>query len=572
MAEHPPCERRLGPALELWRAAWRQALAVSAAPATVWVSLGVVALLLLVVTLPLVGVAAADSRMAAVFSSDEELIADGARRMVSMHTLTYAFYYYPPFFMELTYGATWFLKTVGVPLQAAAVIGPRVVAALAYVLGAVGVGGLGRRLSGSLTVGLVAALLFATVPELFRFAILAHPDTLQAALLVLGTWALVVYLEAGGRRALIAAAAAAGLAFMTKYAGAFLVPVVGLAIGWRLYRDRRPEPAPGALGRAFLRDSGVAALAFVLAGIAGGLDLVRDVAPYWRYIKFHSDYSRFGNLVRETASPLHWLELLAGEQVAGRTTTLAFALGLFALAGFAWQLRRSRPPAAVAIAGGTPASGAAYVLIALYVALYLGFLFWRARLFEARYLIPVSGLFEVAAVGLMWAATARLRARAVRALMRGALVVAFGLALVPRGPALAAIVRERLSHTDHPCLAVGGWLVDHVPRDTAIVYDMYTYVPVGFRNVAGTWGLQRQLLDARRAAVVITNDSIRSRYRADIDPGDWHDGAANFVAARAAYDDLEHGRLDDFERVAEFPRCAHTRIYVSPRLATRLGP
>lgn len=527
------------------------------------------AVALLALLLPLSTVAAGDSRMAGLFSTDEQLIADGVYTMVKHHTVKYRFFWYPPFFMMCAAGAASGLERLGLPLATAAVVGPRVVASLAHAAAMVAVAGLGRSLSGRAAVGLVAAGLFASTPELFRFAFLAHPDTLQIALLVASAWLVVGYLEHGKSWQLMSGSAVAGLAFVTKYAGAFLVPPIAAAIVWRWWRDREAGASAPPFWRVLLRRGGGAAAAFVAAGIAGGPTLVLQLPQFVERIRFHSWYSGFGAFVKENRSGAVWLQLLADRELWGPVVIGALGVGGVVLSAVALRVRRRT----VIETGGDQRRPylPGYAFVAVTAFGYLAFLIGRARMFELRYLFPISGAIEVLAVGglVLWPGA---RGGPVRRLVeRGLLVLVLALGVAPRLPGLGQSVGAQLARVGDPCLAVGRWLLAHVPTETALVYDMYTYVPAAFVDIANTFGLQERLIEAHRAPVVITNDSIRGRYRMQVDPEQWFEGPAAFLGAKAAYAKLERGELGDLALVAEFPECRATRIYASRAWSSASG-
>src|SRR5204862_6064380 len=93
---------------------------------------------------------------------------------------------------------------------------------------------------GSVTLGLVAALFLAANPYFLRYGCSATTDALAMAL---QAGALCLCLTSRSPRGALAAGLLAGLAFLTRYNGAVLLPVLLLAVATDRARPRRGRDA-----------------------------------------------------------------------------------------------------------------------------------------------------------------------------------------------------------------------------------------------------------------------------------------------------------------------------------------
>jgi 4-amino-4-deoxy-L-arabinose transferase-like glycosyltransferase len=555
----------------------------SSASPLAWVGFAAVVLVALAATLALVSAGALDTRFASAFSGDEEFIGNGVSRMLTRPSLSYGFWWYPGFYMMLSATHALLLLASGVPMATAALLAPRMISALGYAATILTTGLLAHRLAGRARAAVFAAVWVATTPAFFEYGITAHPDTLQLATLSTSLWLLTVAVDRTDRRYLWGGAAVAGLAFVTKYAGAFLVPVLaGVAVYARV-RHAAPEHRRQALKVALLQDCPRAAAAFLGATVLGAPQFWFNLKAYAIGVSTHSRNVSYGYFVRETASGWTWLEMLAEPELMGATLAalLVLALGVVAVIVVRAHRAGSSSSAASPLGGVSqgepsplcgasrpttlptpgPTLSAGHLAVLGFVVPYMGLLVSHSRMFEPRYLFPVvPALYALLAAALSGPAIGS-RVKALGTTGCLALVLLTLVILPERGAAIAATATARAERASHPCLAVGEWLRQNVATDTAIAYDHYTYVPPAFANVVDTWGMSEATVVQRDARVVITTERIRERYNSGIDPDSWRHGKEQFLASSNFYRDLERGALPAYTLAHEVPGCHGTRIY-----------
>lgn len=532
-------------------------------PATRRARLALVALLAigiawLAVAMSLVPILSKSTRLASVFMSDDGGNASGVVRMLTGHSLDYHHYFYPGLYFNLSAILAWIGVHLGLAVPRAALLATRTLSAIGGGATIVLTGLLTRRLTGRWAPAILAAMVMATVPKFFSFAIVAHPDTLQTALMLAALWPLFAYVEDPRPRRLVLAAGLAGLAMATKYAGAFLVPGIAaavLVVALERRQDRGVAAEVGAKGS-------LAAAAFAGAFLLAHPRFLVDPGVYLTAIRKQAAWHAFGHLFHASRGPLTWVAVLGGRALVGSVVTGAFFLAVAGLALHWWRQR--------GVEGATsrhfPWAATASVAV-----LYLAFLLWGMRDFAPRFLFPCVPFVVAVGVGGLCSAAGALRARRWRIAALAAVVVAIGVTAAVRVPALAKVAARRRRAPSSPALAVGRWLDAKVPQDTRILYDAYTYVPQRFHRAVTTWGLRPRELRTHRPQMIVTNAVIRRRFADAGRASSCRLGATVFLVIHRTYAQLAAGRLDGFRPVARF-QAGHVRVYARGPLAARLAP
>jgi 4-amino-4-deoxy-L-arabinose transferase-like glycosyltransferase len=273
---------------------------------------------------------------------------------------------------------------------------------------------IGPRLTGRATVllQLLAGLLAGLTGHLWQSSAVAMADTLAIALGTAGAWAACRYAHGGGAPWLLGAAAALSLAIETRWIyGLVAIPVTVVALAGigRIWRLDRPRALRHVLGAAVVS-------ALILAPVLGPMGVAvvgGDPVP------FSADFGAYhwdpGNALRNSfVTP-------DGTLTYGPTSGLFYALqpvqpswfgplGLFAIWGAAWMLRRGPALGSVILVGwpllvllflaGSPYQNTRFFLSAMPpVAVLVALGTWRLAVFiDARVPAPRRRLAEVVAV------------------------------------------------------------------------------------------------------------------------------------------------------------------------------
>ncbi|MGA1200073.1 MAG: ArnT family glycosyltransferase, partial [Candidatus Latescibacterota bacterium] len=271
-----------------------------------WVLMGLLGLFYLSFVGYLLPIGSDDLRMTNVFSIDESDIV-----MHVWNVYVTDFNLSPSF----KYGGVFYLIPVGMlhvwsiffdGSEQAAVIAVRLYCSLAGV-GCLWLTYLLGRLIFQGMVGVLAAYMLGLNPTFLRWAIESHPDLPQLFFLLISLFFICRYVHRPILKNLIWASLGAGLAFATKYAGIFLMPVLALAV----YQS---FPSEGWFGRLKLRTIWVHW--GVLMGVFCGIFLLTNPSVLTHFTLFVSslqsekEIMAFGHRVRDPADALLWLQMV----------------------------------------------------------------------------------------------------------------------------------------------------------------------------------------------------------------------------------------------------------------------
>lgn len=476
----------------------------------------------------LVPLAADDFGIAGLFSTDEELAGGIVRRMLERRTLSPDhFFAYGALYHELAAlvalpaaldGLS--QRDVLIALRLVSLAGGLATLLLTYMLG--------RSLFGAWA-GVLAAALIALSPELARWSIIAHPDTVQLAL-VCGTLLACTHLTRRYQtRALLLAVLLAGLAFATKYLGLLLLPLIALAALAGAARTGpwgRPALARFACDGAFA--AGVFVATFALTNPYALIEWRRSLGQFQAEIA----HARAGHVFVEAAGGAHWLTIILSPSFLPAVVGLFAALAALA-AGYRVlsnpQLEGRGPRTILARVDGR-------LLIALWTGGYLLYLVVQIGYLAPRHALPLLPGLAVLAAG----AVALLPARRLRPLAGVALVLATAIMAGTPLVDLAGTRRAQAAQLEaDPRVIAGHWLAETYPPETVILRDAYAYVPPRFLRVTTTFGLTERGLAALEPDLVIVNEAIRGRFRNPEDARRYLDGEAAFRERAEAYAAVE---------------------------------
>jgi 4-amino-4-deoxy-L-arabinose transferase-like glycosyltransferase len=362
---------------------------------------GLCLLLYLGYCVPLIPVAADDVRMAGVFSLDESATAQVIQRMHGSGSLDVPSFKYGGGFYYPVLAAAFLWDIAGAVTERFILLAMRGLGTLAglgclwltYRLGCV----VSTRL-----VGLVGALLLGMTPTFLRWSVEGHPDLPQLFWILCCLTCCVAMCRGLSLKQTMLASIFAGLAFGTKYAGGFLLPVIAasallpsadghfsLRTGLDRLRNRTALIALGSIPAFFI----------VGFAVTNPFALAR-LGEFIHSLEVEREIMAFGHTSRVDVGGLAWLWLLA--DVAGRANAVILALSL---AAGSWYVVRRRRLASI--------SG----ILLVWIALFLGYLVLESSLRRTRHLLPVLPVlfvFLAQAYRAIWAeAKGRLPGRSV---------------------------------------------------------------------------------------------------------------------------------------------------------------
>jgi hypothetical protein len=293
-----------------------------------------------------------------------------------------------------------------------------------------------------------------------RYASIVLTESLFTAALMAMAALLVRDVRDDGRRPvlLLGIGALAGIAYSLRYAGIFLMPVAGLYIVWRWWRNR--ETVLWAVGGIAL------AGAFILPIQFHNLINIGSWRPRYISVTHHT----LGEVAVLTVKTFYHL-ILGDRMVAKFNLGMGLLLiSLLLVAGFALQAWRRKVWTSV------PAFlPSALVWMSILVLAYVSGIIvavFSSNLDDPRYYLPVYPLLLAGLAGSSAYIASRKLDLSI-ALMAVAIVVTNSHSLMIRPePAAHLIVENRFQQEVQPGQSMGGWLRDHVtPADVLVAGD-----------------------------------------------------------------------------------------------------
>lgn len=499
--------------------------------------------------------ASVDGRLLEVFDGDEFSHFDIVRKALTDRTLCVEWSVYGHFYFNLVLFPLFILQRFTPVSDQLLVLVLRYVSTLSSILTVIMTFGLAKRYFGSL-VAWISSMYLMIVPYIFNYwSVTSHPDTLQMFAIVGGVFGCCEYLLSNKKIWLIVAAFFAGLAFSTKYAGIFLLPIIWLlCLGvfvepiTKLKRDffRLPKLLP-ALRLVFI--TGVSFLiAFALASPCLMLDW-KFIPGLIRVVEVTSS----GYLYQINHRRVEWFGVLSSTSLVGvfNSIILAFALAWFLVK--TWKTK-----------GGELQSYKG--LLWAWVLFYFAVAFFSANVREDRYLLVIIPFIFILLsdffANVLDYVGRRFPGKAEFYLVAGVIVV-FCVSELWGGymRQMGLIETRRTREDNNPVIEAGKWLEANYQPSSRILYDKYSYIPSKFTQVWGTYNMDATLVEDVHPRVIVINTAIRDIFRDPSDATSYIEGPERFMEIHEFYDAMEAEQLG-YELVADFGR---VRIYQKER-------
>ncbi|UPK38598.1 hypothetical protein IVB18_15960 [Bradyrhizobium sp. 186] len=347
-----------------------------------------------------------------------------------------------------------------------------------------------------LTVAASGSLLLLTMPDFTVYMKTVHPDTLQAALIVV---AILVTLRKPGFIASLWGGILAGLAFATKYSGVLVLPICLSALflphlGCKF--DRR------LVARLFA-EFVIVVLAFLSVFAFTNPYAVRDFSEFRQTMSFMANYVGTGHGKVEIADPFAWL--VPATQEFGYFGIGFLLLGLVLLV---IQIFAALKLDGIRSSLRCPRFQRRLILI-IFVVSALLHLVLTVRIRVPRYAYHVLPCWiALALVGwyefLAQVAGSRLRS----SLLMSALLI--GVAAPQMWYDLRNLGRDTRKPQD-PMLVAGNSLASRFDTSQRILADMYTYLPPKFASVEFVGGITRGDIVRSKPDIIIFNEVTTGR-------------------------------------------------------------
>ena len=345
-----------------------------------------------------------------------------------------------------------------------------------------------------------------------------HPDVPQVLFVLLALLGCVFLTGSPSAKWLFFASLCAGLAFSIKYVGLFMWPVIVLSLALGLLRHSQERSWKRRFWW-FAGGSVVSGLVLVVVFFITTPYALTNLADFWERIQFTSEVAskaKFGVPVPGTV----WFGEVASVSVLGVGLTV-FAL-VYVLIFCVRYVRRFSAKSWLLDA---------QLVVIVWTALFLGYLYWQIDYHPPHYLLPIlPGLCLLAAAGARELFGFKRRPQWFGLLVRAAVCVVFALSLIVRGEVVWAFALDRLSFSpmDTPLIQAGVWLERTFPPETKIGNDAsYNYVPGMFKDVL--WD------DPAKGDVILLNRSSAGTFDSPDQAGGYVGGRETFLRTYEFY-------------------------------------
>ena len=506
--------------------------------------------------LPFLSVAARNTRLVEVFNADEAMQANLIVHALHTHSWKLLFGAYGHLYLNL----------ILVPLTALAPVSDTLVVETGRAISLASAVALllfsawwARRAYGSAAAWLTL-LLIALNPTVYTWAVMLHPDMLQALLLMAALYCTACALERPTTACLLWASAAAGLAFAAKYSGMFVLPLIAVAavgrrtVGGGSAASRRLMVARTVLAlmaltllAAFAIDANwivrhvtadghvdvplVMSLDTLVVVIrAAGVALTAAVATPWLWRGLHRRQALattlwgFGVVLAifvaafAVASPyslwkLAFLKGLYFEAVetgarmnvqwvegwiTGAIGAIGWSIVVPAACATMWLLARRNRDRLLSID----------IVLIGWMAIYSLVLLAPCHELFFHYTLPMiapAALLASRGIIAAWGALAEALSRQRRAIALAGVCATMVLCEAPGVVTLATTRAASLRREETLPVVVGEWLERRMPASSTVVYDYMSYVPPKFARAEGTWGGSREWLASVDPDLVVVN-------------------------------------------------------------------
>ena len=483
----------------------------------------------------LIPIGSDDLRMTNVFSIDESDIMTHLWNMYVTHFDT------PPIFK---YGGVFYMIPVGMlhiwalffdVSEQTVVIVARLYCSLAgvgclwltYLLGRLVFGGM---------VGVLAAYMLGLNPTFLRWSTESHPDLPQLFFILMSLFFVCRYIHRPTPKTLVWASLGAGLAFATKYAGMFLIPVLFLSVylsfssyGWGARLKLR------TLWVHWGVIIGVFCGIFVLTTPS----VITHFSVFVGSLKAEKEIMAFGHRVRDTTDAWLWLHM-----VVTQVGIIPMCVSL--LGGVVWLLWYRE------------ALKTEHLIVLVWIGIFLCYLMIESNLKRARHLLPilpVIWIFVAAACVFLWALVQdRLR---LRTRMHFVLVI---LVVGMHGPQMDVSAKQFeqkwTREADRVEIEAGRWLAETYPAHSRILFDAYSYVPSVFEYVFRSVGTTYLDVTHFEPDVLVIRDAIVSDYSNLDEAKSARIGEVSFKDCHYFYKYLQEGKFTSYRLRKDFGRVA----------------
>ncbi len=366
-----------------------------------------------------------------------------------------------------------------------------------------------------------AVMLMLGSYKIHYYATMVHPDLLQMILVVAALYFSRKALF--NPRWILATGLTLGLAFGTKYSGAFLLPIPFLLIFYLLWNK--------GLLRILAYVLGVSAL-FLMGWLLTNHYVIGDWDLFLEDLQYESEHVGRGHWRAESGNPLGWFWVFMNQF----HWTANFLSGLVVGTALMLVIRERKNGWTTWF---TANKDRVWIAILLFTFLLgMGYLMLEVNMRRPRYmfhLLPIAVVFSIYFIQRYESMADRGRRWVIWAIM----------VIVPTATLLISLTRASsyLDRMQHPHITTGMWIRENYPADLKILSDYYSYLPPDyFTNSYHTFGVTKEEIEGHQPGLVVINKQLSGARS-------WKAGGTAFSEGRFEVSDFDGAaELGDFHR------------------------
>lgn len=362
----------------------------------------------------------------------------------------------------------------------------------------------------------------------------AKPELLQLFLVTASLYSGVKGIRSGSRCWFLSMGMTAGLAFATKFVGAFLLPMGAVAalLSVNCKECSLLGKTKGVSARVL-----VALIGFILAIGIFSPYMIRDADIILERLSIQAQVNKSGFLFFAGDQRLQWFPVLFGPNFLGYGVLLTIFIGLVGAIKRSFHSRFKIKDAS------------SELFLTAWVLFYGGYVFLNVNVVAERYMLPtlpVLTLFAGVTIDRISVS------KEIGAALKGLIIGGVLILTLPNLSKARDVISEQLSREDSPRITAGIWMQENLPLGVRIASDLYTYVPPRFVRHYHSSYLSTQDILSYKPDCIVSSSEISSRFQDESLSERFAEGAAAYAAHHAFYKGLREGTLRGYRLIKDF--------------------
>lgn len=439
--------------------------------------------------------------MMRVFSADEPRIVEQVSQSLKKNSLDpEGIYNYGYFYQTVCYYTLRVFESLGFASNKIRFIASmlRFISLITYCLLLLTVYKLFLFLNHDRSLGIYAVTFLASIPSLFYWSQMVHPDLLQAFLITLA--ALIVFSQHSFSRA-VYSSIVLGIAFGTKYSSIFFLPFVILPSSLLFFKDKIEKNLKIAKKDYLVVFGAILAiiLSFSLAWLITNPYIISNTSEFIKDFQFEKNHVARGHGFAESTNSLLWFSILFSDfKIFG---TFIVGAGVVLLVFFLGKIKKKTRNS------WTNHSNRTLLTILIYIIFSLIYLMISVNMRQPRFLFHILPFITI----LGFSGIAKVKKYIPQKLHLLIHIAIIGF-LIPFSLNTIRSTSSSSKKYQHPFIKATEWIENNYSTDVRILADYYSYRSPRFTNYLSIWGVTEQMIKKYKPVLIIINENLSGRW------------------------------------------------------------